>query len=228
MTRKQRILIVDDERIHRKLLSELLEDNYEVTVAKNGAQALARIGNHPDIDLILLDIIMPEMDGYDTCARLKENEHAWGIPVIFLSSKSEMKDKVKAFTIGGVDYITKPFQKEEVRARVQTHLALTLAQKSLEKKNADLRLEVEHRKRAEAEQQRLIKELKDALSEVKRLSGLLPICMFCKKIRDDNDYWHQLERYITLRSDAQFSHSLCPECLKEHYPDLDTDDSDKC
>lgn len=223
MATKQRILIVDDERIHRKLLSELLEDNYEVTVAKSGEQALQRIGNNPDLDLILLDIIMPEMDGYETCTRLKENVHACGIPVIFLSAKSEMKDKVKAFTIGGVDYITKPFQKEEVRARVQTHMVLTFAQKSLEKKNADLLLEVEHRKRAEAEQQRLIKELKHALSEVKQLSGLLPICVYCKKIRDDNDYWHQLERYITLRSEAQFSHGLCPECLKKHYPDLDTD-----
>lgn len=225
MHTRQRILIVDDERIQRKLLSELLEDDYEVSVAKNGQQALQHIEKHPDIDLILLDIIMPIMDGFETCIRLKEKPCATNLPVLFLSAKSEMKDKIEAFTVGGVDYITKPFQKEEVTARVKTHLALSTARKCLQKKNADLQREVKQRKKAEAEQQILIRELKQALDKVKRLSGLLPICMFCKKIRDDNNYWYQVDRYIAEHSEVQFSHGLCPECLEKHYPcTLEDDD----
>lgn len=219
MCKKQTIIVVDDERIHRRLLSELLNKDYEVIIAKNGKQSLQRIETNPDIDLILLDIMMPEMDGYETCVRLKGSSSTSKIPIIFLSSKNEMMDKVKAFSLGAVDYITKPFQKEEVIARVKTHLSLVASQKCLQEKNTDLEYEVLQRKKAEAEQQRLIKELKHALSEVKQLSGLLPICSFCKKIRDDNDYWHQLEQYISVRSDIEFSHSLCPNCMEKHYPD---------
>lgn len=226
MSNKTQILIVDDERIHRVLLSELLEDFYDISIAKNGKQALQCIENNPDIDLVLLDIIMPEMDGYETCIRLKNKPGIPDIPVIFLSARNEMADKVKAFSLGGVDYITKPFQQEEVMARVRTHLALLTAQRSLWRKNAALEHEIVQRKKAETEQERLITELKKALSEIKQLSGLLPICVFCKKIRDDNDYWFQLEEYISVRSEVEFSHGLCPACMKKHYPEFDLDDTE--
>lgn len=118
------ILIVDDTLPNLKLLSQMLtERGYQVRAALNGKRALAAIQSAPP-DLILLDIIMPEIDGYELCRRLKADERTCNIPVLFISALSETEDKVKGFSVGGLDYITKPFQLEEVMARVETHLKL--------------------------------------------------------------------------------------------------------
>lgn len=132
------ILVVDDTPANLRLLVDLLKENgYQVRPVPNGnlalAAALARVP-----DLILLDIMMPEIDGYEVCRRLKAQEKTKDIPVIFISAINEVLDKVKAFGVGGVDYITKPFQVEEVLARVSCHLAIRLLQKSLEVKNVAL------------------------------------------------------------------------------------------
>jgi PleD family two-component response regulator len=133
-----RILIVDDTLVNLQLLANILSQaNYEVHTASNGAGALVAAGlNRPD--LILLDIMMPEMDGYEVCARLKADPQMQDIPVIFISALSEPLDKVKAFSVGGIDYITKPFQLAEVLARVRTHLALRELQVRLQAANAQL------------------------------------------------------------------------------------------
>lgn len=220
MLTRQRILIVEDERIARKALTELLEDKYDVFLAKNGKQALERVNSSSSIDLILLDIMMPELNGYETCTVLKNTPSTAAIPVIFLSAKTDKLDIVKAFAAGGVDYITKPFHKEEVLARIETHLGLLTAQRKLKEHAVALAHEVEQRKKAEEEQKRLIEELQNALAEIKQLSGLLPICSYCKKIRDDNDYWCRVDKYIEVHSEVRFSHSICPECAKEHYSDI--------
>jgi len=129
------ILIVDDIPANLELLFEMLQDShYKIRAAISGELALQAVRNDPP-DLILLDINMPEMDGYEVCRRLKEDDKLKDIPVIFLSALSEPMDKVKAFGVGGVDYITKPFQYEEVRARVETHLTLKAARELLNKKN---------------------------------------------------------------------------------------------
>lgn len=125
------ILIVDDTLPNLKLLSQMLtERGYQVRAALNGKRALAAIQSAPP-DLILLDIIMPEIDGYELCRRLKEEERTCNIPVLFISALSETEDKVKGFSVGGLDYITKPFQLEEVLARVETHLKLRHLQMEL-------------------------------------------------------------------------------------------------
>lgn len=135
---KADILVVDDTVANLRLLVNLLvERGYKVRPASNGAMALSAAQTEPP-DLILLDIIMPNMDGYEVCGQLKADERTGNIPVIFISAISEVFDKVKAFAIGGVDYITKPFQVEEVLARVETHLAMRSLQKSLEDKNNEL------------------------------------------------------------------------------------------
>ncbi|MEW6493833.1 MAG: hybrid sensor histidine kinase/response regulator, partial [Cyanobacteriota bacterium] len=135
---KANILVVDDTVANLRLLVNLLvERGYKVRPASNGAMALSAAQTEPP-DLILLDIIMPNMDGYEVCEQLKAHERTGNIPVIFISAISEVFDKVKAFAIGGVDYITKPFQVEEVLARVETHLAMRSLQKSLEEKNEEL------------------------------------------------------------------------------------------
>ena len=135
---KADILVVDDTPANLRLLVGLLtEKGYKVRATPNGKLALSGIHLAPP-DLILLDIMMPEIDGYQVCANLKADERTRDIPVIFISAINEIMDKVKAFAVGGVDYITKPFHVEEVLARVETHLALRCLQKSLQQKNEDL------------------------------------------------------------------------------------------
>jgi putative two-component system response regulator len=121
---KPSILVVDDEPFYLELLINALSDVYTVSLAKNGEQALRRIqmGNHPN--LMLLDVVMPEMDGYETCRKLKSNPLTAEIPVIFLTAKSDVTDEVKGFELGAVDYITKPISLPTLQSRVRTHLAL--------------------------------------------------------------------------------------------------------
>lgn len=134
-TPKADILIVDDMPVNLRLLSHMLtEQGYKVRSVINGQMALTATRAAPP-DLILLDINMPGMSGYEVCERLKADEETRDIPVIFISALDEIEDKIKAFTVGGLDYITKPFQFEEVLARVETHLALRRLQKQLQDAN---------------------------------------------------------------------------------------------
>ena len=129
---KGNIIIVDDTLPNLRILARILTDSgYLVRGIPSGAMALTATASEPP-DLILLDIMMPEMDGYEVCRQLKANEQTREIPVIFMSALDEIMDKVKAFSVGGVDYITKPFQVEEVLARVETHIALQALQRKLE------------------------------------------------------------------------------------------------
>ncbi|WP_055074509.1 EAL domain-containing protein [Pseudanabaena sp. 'Roaring Creek'] len=139
------ILIVDDMPNNLRFLSTTLtEQGYKVRSVTDGLMALT-VAKAAKPDLILLDIMMPNIDGYETCVRLKADEKTCDIPVIFLSALDEVIDKVKAFTVGGVDYITKPFQLEEVLARIQTHLSLRFAQKEIRQLNAELEQRVRQR-----------------------------------------------------------------------------------
>jgi len=190
------ILIVDDTPENLTVLRQILhEQGYRVRPALSGEIALKTIqADRPD--LILLDIVMPGMDGYEVCAELKADKTTRDIPVIFISALKEIEDKMRAFSKGGVDYISKPFQAEEILARVKTHLTLYSLVNRLEEKNI---------------------KLQKALNEVNQLRGLLPICASCKKIRDDKGYWNILETYIEKHSEASFSHGMCPDCAKELY-----------
>lgn len=188
-----RLLIVDDEMHNIKVLAEILKGDYKIMAAKDGNSALKASHAEPPPDLILLDIIMDGMDGYEVCRKLKAKEKTKDIPVIFVTAISEAMDAAKGFEVGAVDYVTKPFNPLTVKARVQTHLSLSST----------------------------LKDLKEALVDIKTLTGLLPICSHCKKIRDDKGYWSQIESYIHEHSDAEFSHSICPECADKYYPEMD-------
>lgn len=118
-----------------------------------------------------------------------------------MTALTEMKDKLTAFSAGGVDYVTKPFQQEEVLARITAHLTIQDLQKELLQKN---------------------NRLEKILAEVKTLRGILPICSKCKMIRDDKGYWKQVEMYVAEHTDAKFSHSYCPACLKEELKSIDS------
>jgi len=202
---KQKILIVDDEPLNINVLVDLLNTNYKTVVAKNGEQALKRVMSDNPPDLVLLDVVMPDMDGYEVCRRLKENALVADIPVIFVTAMDEVDDEKKGLALGAVDYITKPISPPLLEARIKTHLKL--------KDNLN-------------KQKKLNSELQTALNEIKSLKGLLPICANCKKIRtEDGDAeiqksWIDIESYISDRSDADFTHSICPECMDELYPDI--------
>ena len=194
-----KILIVDDIPENISALAIALEsEGFDIRTAAGGEQALQLVHNDCP-DLILLDIKMNGMDGFETCLALKKSDATKDIPVIFLTVSKENEAVDRGFTCGGVDYISKPFRQEEVCARVRTHLYLRALTKEKEK---------------------LIVELQEALAKVKTLSGLLPICSSCKKIRDDNGYWNQIETYIRQHSEADFTHGICPTCAKMLYPGL--------
>ena len=129
------ILILDDTPANLKLLTSILTANsYNIRPSSNGKLAFRSIKSKLP-DLILLDIMMPDMNGFEVCQKLKENPETKDIPIIFISALDDINNKVKAFKVGGVDYITKPFEAEEVLARVKTHLKINFFQKSANKQN---------------------------------------------------------------------------------------------
>jgi putative two-component system response regulator len=145
MSDKPKILIVDDEPLNLKVLAGLLANDYRVVVAKNGVQAIERALADPPPDLILLDIMMPEMDGYEVCERLHQDPNHKGIPIIFVTAMGEVKDEMRGFELGAVDYITKPISPPILAARVKTHLELKNARQELENQNHILEQKVKER-----------------------------------------------------------------------------------
>src|SRR3984957_12728784 len=118
------VLLVDDEPANIQIVNSILKDIYKTRIATSGAKALELANQNPAPDLILLDVMMPEMDGYEVCSRLKSADHTRDIPVIFLTGQTEIDDETKGFEVGAVDYIHKPFSPAVVQARVRTHLVL--------------------------------------------------------------------------------------------------------
>ncbi len=157
------------------------------------------------VDLILMDLVMPEMDGAEACRRIKSVERLRDIPIIMVTAKTEPVDLQVAFSSGAMDYITKPVNKVELLARVASAL--------------NLKREMDTRKARERELAEKNRDLEQAFREVKVLRGFIPICASCKKIRDDKGYWQQIETYIQERSEALFSHGICKDCMKKLYPD---------
>ncbi|GAB4301417.1 MAG: hypothetical protein Fur0034_15160 [Desulfuromonadia bacterium] len=198
------ILIADDDPVNVQLIRLIFKDQYDTLYAADGVEALAMIREtRPDI--VLLDIMMPGMSGYDVCRAMKEDPELAAIPVIFITALDSNDSEVEGFASGALDYITKPIRSHLLRLRVSNHLEM--------KRYHDLvksQLDELERKNA---------ELKEALSRVKTLEGIIPICMYCKSIRNDAETWEKLEAYITRHSDAHFSHGICPACMRKYYPD---------
>jgi DNA-binding response OmpR family regulator len=187
------ILVVDDQPANLKvLISFLQEHQFKTRIADTGERALRALEQELP-DLILLDVMMPGMDGFEICRRIRADEKSADIPIIFMTALDSVEDKVMGFEAGGNDYITKPYQQAEVLARINTHIGLR--RKSL--------------------------ALEQALAEIKVLSGILPICCCCKKIRDDEGYWQQVEAYISKHSEAKFSHGYCPACDEKEMEKLE-------
>ncbi|MEW6427952.1 MAG: response regulator [Thermodesulfobacteriota bacterium] len=200
---KQSILIVEDDPVNRQILAAIVgRMGHRVLEAASGLEGLnAAIRENPD--LILLDIVMEGLDGYEVCRQLKKDPQTAVIPIIFISALREEQDEAKGLALGAVDYLFKPVSRTIAEARISTHLELK-----------------RHRDRLEEIVLERTRELHDVLSRLKVLKGLLPICASCKKIRDDKGTWNRMEEYIENRSEAEFSHGICPECARRLNPDI--------
>jgi DNA-binding response OmpR family regulator len=233
MNENPTILAVDDTTESLTLLSSILTPaGYRVLAADSGELALAAISETLP-DLILLDVRMKGMSGLELCRRLKASDETRSVPIIMISAFADVKEWVQGLQLGAADYITKPFQPEELLSRVKTNMALSRANVSLERQAAALhetneRLQSEIAERALAERALREKneELLAALANVKTLNSLLPICAYCKKIRDGEGYWSQVEKYIQDHSTVTFSHGICPDCFKKLYPDTEEESAE--
>lgn len=206
------ILAVDDSETFQLSLISMLKDlGYTSIVTKNsGLDALDYLQqslkdpSSPGVDIILMDLVMPKLNGIEALRLIKAHGSFKEIPVVMISATSEELKIVEAFEAGAIDFIPKPVKKLELLARIRSVLRL--------------KAEIDARKEREAELEKTVRELQNSITEVNTLSGLLPICSFCKHIRDDQGYWQQVEKYVSKHSDASFSHSICPNCLRKHYP----------
>jgi phosphoserine phosphatase RsbU/P len=188
------ILIAEDDPVSSYMLETTLSKwGYTVTIANDGDLALQTLQQKDAPQLVILDWMMPNLDGIELCRKLREDPAKQSTYIILLTAKSDKKDVVIGLDMGADDYITKPFDSEELRARVRVGARMVELQKTL----ADR-----------------ITQLEAAIANVKQLQGILPICSHCKKVRDDQNYWQQVESYISTHTDAQFSHSICPECFE--------------
>ncbi|MBF0427822.1 MAG: hybrid sensor histidine kinase/response regulator [Magnetococcales bacterium] len=168
LSQPYKILVVDDEPTNLKLLREILRHEYALVFARNGEEMLRYVVDKPD--LILLDIMMPNMDGYEACARLKANEATRDIPVIFVTAKIETEDEVRGLEAGAVDYLTKPVQGAIVRARVKTHLQLLQARRLIQQQNEALR----HAARLRDDVEQMVRhDLKGPLNAIIGMPGAL-------------------------------------------------------
>lgn len=193
-----KILVAEDDMISRKMLERILaRDGHTVRAVEDGVKALSAMGKETP-DMLITDWMMPDMDGLELSRRVRALDLPNYVYIILLTALTERERIIEGLDAGADDYITKPYDKTELLARVKAGKRVIQLEKSLRQKN---------------------QELSEALAQVRQLKGLLPICMYCKKIRKDENYWQQIEVYVGEHSEADFSHSICPECLEKHYPE---------
>ncbi|MCD4829336.1 MAG: response regulator [Candidatus Cloacimonetes bacterium] len=212
--KRMRILISEDDITTRNMLAAGLKKwDYEVVETKNGAEAWD-VMQQPDApQLAIIDWLMPVMDGLEFVRRVQARQAqqlkdgaqqgtVYKPYIIMLTIKGEKKDIIAGLGAGADDYLTKPFDPGELWARVEVGRRMVVMQERLASQ---------------------VQKLYKAFDHIKTLQGILPICSFCKKIRNDDGYWSQVEEYVSSHSEAAFSHSVCPDCMDKHYPDIEID-----
>ncbi len=196
-----KILVADDDNITLRMIENILrKGSYDPVPCRTGDEAFEKLKEEDSPKIALLDWVMPGMQGIEICSRLREIKFKIDPYLIILTaSMNEKKDVLHTFRTGANDYIEKPFEPNDLLSRIKIgHELVTLRITLAERMHA----------------------LEEAYQHIKTLQGILPICMHCHKIRNDNESWERVEEYISRHTDAKFSHGLCPECRKLHYADL--------
>ncbi len=207
-----RVLVADDDALFRRLLTDLLNRwrDYEPVLARNGDEAWEILDAPTPPPIALLDWMMPGLKGVEVCRRLREKEQQnqvrTPVYVILLTARNAPEEVAAGLDSGADDYMPKPYEPAELRARLNVGRRFIALQRQLD----------QH-----------IRELEAANAHIHTLQGIIPICMYCKKVRNDKDYWEQVEKYVSERTDALFSHAVCPECYEKYMkPQLDALDSE--
>jgi DNA-binding response OmpR family regulator len=189
-----RVLIAEDDLVSRKMLEATLTRwGYEVVITCDGESAWKALASEDAPRIAILDWMMPNLDGVDVIRRIRERVHGEPPYILLLTAKGNKEDIVSGLEAGADDYVIKPFDREELRARLQAGIRILNLQAQLQAR---------------------VHELEEAITRVRTLQGLLPICSYCKRVRNDGDYWQQVESYIADHSDARFSHGICPDCFE--------------
>ena len=201
---KVSILIAEDDSVTRRLLESTLGRlGWDVIPAADGTaawHAIESLRGKDAPEVVLLDWMMPGMDGIEICRKLRTTPGFELVYVILLTSRSEKEDLAMGLAAGANDYITKPFHPVELESRVRVGLRMVKLQRSLAVR---------------------IHELEEALAHVQKLQGLLPICSYCKKVRNEANYWEQVDSYFSSHSDLDFTHSICPACTEKMLEELE-------
>lgn len=198
-----RILIADDDTASRAVLTGVLAAaGYDVVATADGAQAWQALQQPDAPRLAILDLLMPSIDGLEVVRLVRILPVEWPPYLIMLTAKGDKPDVVAGLDAGANDYLAKPFDPGELLARVEVGRRMIEMQLQLATKVDELRL---------------------ALEQVRTLRGIVPICSGCKSIRDDQGYWKQVETYVRDHTEAEFSHGVCPSCMKRLYPQFADD-----
>lgn len=195
-----RILVAEDDRITATMLAAALAQwQFTVTTVADGEAAWALMSTER-VPLAIVDWMMPGLDGPGLCRRIRSDPGTAGTYVLMLTSRSAREDVVAGLDAGADDYLAKPFDRQELRARVQVGARVASLQMRLRDK---------------------VDELEQALRTIHDLEGLLPICSYCKRIRSDDNTWDQFETYIQAHSRAAISHGVCPSCVERVLTEID-------
>jgi len=190
-----KILIAEDDPISALVLkTNLTKWGHEVIAVVDGLEALRVLQTVDAPRLAVLDWMMPGIEGTEVCRRLRRENSDIAPYVILLTARQGVEEVVEGIAAGADDYLTKPYHRDELRVRLQVGVRIVELQTKLAER---------------------VKQLEKAAEQVKRLEGIIPICGYCKKIRDDQDYWQNVESYVATHSEAEFSHGICPSCFVE-------------
>ena len=189
-----RALIADDDLVTAAAISTSVSAwGFDTSVAYDGTTAWELLSANPPPPLAILDWEMPGVDGPELCRRLRADLSRAHVYVLLLTSRSRPIDVIEGLEAGADDYLVKPVNMNELRARLYVGVRVVSLQERLANK---------------------VNELQATLDKVRQLRGLLPICSYCKRIRNDQNYWERVEVYVTEHTDAKFTHGICPTCLE--------------
>jgi len=195
-----RILIAEDHYVSRHLLERNLANwGFSVSSAEDGEAALSILASDDPPSIAIIDWMMPKLDGLEVCRRVRALKDRPYLYLLLLTAKSQKEEIAAGLEAGADDYVIKPFDPDELRARLKVGQRVVQLERTLAKK---------------------ITDLEQALVDVRKLKELIPICSYCKSVRDDKDYWHQIEEYIHKETGSDFTHGICPKCLAKMEKEL--------